>query len=599
MDRHQLFARIEYLEENRRFIQNALEMVLSLGDFQENIHKGNAPEQILREAENRIGRIIPFEATALYLVDEKKSDFVLTVSNSRELRSIMEEEVEYMIDKGFFAWAVRERRGVTITSRDHSRQFLLHVISTYSRIRGMFVGLLPAEKEIIPDTSLTLLSIILLNTANALESFEFYRLLRNQNNILEKRIEKRTKALAQSERQLQQVLKIQAIGTLAGGIAHDFNNILFPIIGYTEMTLDEVAEDSHAQTYLKEVLKAANRAKDLVQQILTFSRQSGQERKPIKVQYIIKEALKLLRASIPTTIDIAVDLEPECPAIMGDATQIHQVIMNLCTNAYQAMQETGGTLKVALTAVDISYDEIVDKMGMKPGRHIKIAVRDTGHGMEPAVMERIFEPYYTTKEPGKGTGLGLSVIHGIVKNHGGDVTVNSKPGDGTTFCVYIPAIDRVEEKEEQSQAVTGLLEGNEHILLVDDEKVIIEMEQQMLERLGYRVTARTDSQGALEVFAAGPDQFDLVITDMTMPSMTGDLLARKLLEMRSDIPIILCTGYNEGITEEKALALGIRKYVMKPVVKTKLASTIRTVLGAPLRSSTDGIATPEASGQLR
>jgi signal transduction histidine kinase/ActR/RegA family two-component response regulator len=599
MDRHQLFARIEYLEENRRFIQNALEMVLSLGDFQENIHKGNAPEQILREAENRIGRIIPFEATALYLVDEKKSDFVLTVSNSRELRSIMEEEVEYMIDKGFFAWAVRERRGVTITSRDHSRQFLLHVISTYSRIRGMFVGLLPAEKEIIPDTSLTLLSIILLNTANALESFEFYRLLRNQNNILEKRIAERTKALAQSERQLQQVLKIQAIGTLAGGIAHDFNNILFPIIGYTEMTLDEVAEDSHAQSYLKEVLKAANRAKDLVQQILTFSRQSGQERKPIKVQYIIKEALKLLRASIPTTIDIAVDLEPECPAIMGDATQIHQVIMNLCTNAYQAMQETGGTLKVALTAVDISYDEIVDKTGMKPGRHIKIAVRDTGHGMEPAVMERIFEPYYTTKEPGKGTGLGLSVIHGIVKNHGGDVTVNSKPGDGTTFCVYIPAIDRVEEEEEQSQAVTGLLEGNERILLVDDEKVIIEMEQQMLERLGYRVTARTDSQGALEVFAAGPDQFDLVITDMTMPSMTGDLLARKLLEMRSDIPIILCTGYNEGITEEKALALGIRKYVMKPVVKTKLASTIRTVLGAPLRSSTDGIATPEATGQLR
>ena len=308
MDRHQLFARIEYLEENRRFIQNALEMVLSLGDFQENIHKGNAPEQILREAEKRIGRIIPFEAMALYLVDEKKSDFVPTVSNSRELRSIMEEEVEYMIDKGFFAWAVRERRGVTITSRDHSRQFLLHVISTYSRIRGMFVGLLPAAKEIIPDTSLTLLSIILLNTANALESFEFYRLLRNQNSILEKRIEERTKALAQSERQLQQVLKIQAIGTLAGGIAHDFNNILFPIIGYTEMTLDEVAEESHAQTYLQEVLKAANRAKDLVQQILTFSRQSGQERKPIKVQYIIKEAVKLLRASIPTTIDIAVEL---------------------------------------------------------------------------------------------------------------------------------------------------------------------------------------------------------------------------------------------------------------------------------------------------
>jgi CheY-like chemotaxis protein len=218
--------------------------------------------------------------------------------------------------------------------------------------------------------------------------------------------------------------------------------------------------------------------------------------------------------------------------------------------------------------------------------------------MGPAVMERIFEPYYTTKEPGKGTGLGLSVIHGIVKNHGGDVTVTSKPGDGTTFCVYIPAIERVEEEEEQSHAVTQLLEGHEHILLVDDEKVIIEMEQQMLERLGYRVTARASSQEALEVFAAGPNQFDLVITDMTMPSMTGDLLARKLLEMRSDIPIILCTGYNEGITEEKALSLGIRRYVMKPVVKTELASTIRAVLGAPLHSSTDTITAAEAARQL-
>jgi CheY-like chemotaxis protein len=218
--------------------------------------------------------------------------------------------------------------------------------------------------------------------------------------------------------------------------------------------------------------------------------------------------------------------------------------------------------------------------------------------MEPAVMERIFEPYYTTKEPGKGTGLGLSVIHGIVKNHGGDVTVNSKPGSGTTFCVYIPAIDRVEEVEEQSQAVTELLEGKEHILLVDDEKVIIEMERQMLERLGYRVTARTSSKDALEVFAAGPDQFDLVITDMTMPNMTGDLLARKLLEMRSDTPIILCTGYNEGITEEKALALGIRKYIMKPVVKNELASTIRTVLRAPLRGLNDSTSTTGATRQV-
>jgi signal transduction histidine kinase/CheY-like chemotaxis protein len=575
-----LLARIEYLEENRRLIQNALEMALSLGDFQKDINKGYGPEHILQEAEKRLRYLIPFEANAFYIVDQDKSDFSLSICEPAGRQQFMEDQVSYMIDQGFFAWAIRERRGVTISSHDHSRQLMLHVIATYSRIRGMFVGLLPDNKNIIPDKSLTLLSIILLNTANALESLEFYRLLRDQNAILEKKIEARTKALAQSERQLQQVMKLQAIGTLAGGIAHDFNNILFPIVGYTELTMDDIPEDSQARKNLEEILKATHRAKELVQQILTFSRQGGQERKPLKIQFLIKEALKLLRATIPSSIEIESKVDENCGPIKGDPTQIHQVIMNLCTNAYHAMQASGGKLEVALKEIDISYETSLERVGMKIGPHLELTVKDSGHGMEPEVLERIFEPYYTTKEQGKGTGLGLSVIHGIVKNHGGDISVSSQPGKGTQFTVYLPVIDEIDE-ETEAVASAGATRGSERILLIDDEKQIIDMEQQILERLGYKVTPKTDSEEALEEFAALPDRFDLVITDMTMPKMTGDQLARKLMEIKPGIPVILCTGFNESITEEKALAMGIDKFIMKPIVKDELAGTIRSVLDSP------------------
>ena len=577
MDPEKLLARIDYLEENRRFIQNVLEMALSLGDFQENINKGYGPEHVLQEADKRISRMIPFEANAHYLVDQEKSDFNLSVCNENRLKTFIQQEVDHMIEQGYFAWAIREKRGVLISSKDHSRKFILHIIATYSRIRGMFIGLLPEKNSGIPDTSLTLLSIVLLNTANALESLEFYSLLRNQNENLEKMVEERTQTLAKYERQLQQVLKIQAIGTLAGGIAHDFNNILFPIVGYTELTMDEVSDDSVAHNNLEEVLKAAHRAKDLVQQILTFSRQSGQERKPVEVHAIIREALKLLRASIPASIEIINKINDDCHPVMGDATQIHQVIMNLCTNAYQAMQDKGGTLEVNLSEVDVGYEETVEKIGMQPGKHLQLLVRDEGCGMDAAVLNRIFEPYYTTKEQGKGTGLGLSVIHGIVKNHRGDISVTSTPGKGTTFKVYLPIIEDMDTVTEFEPS-NGAVKGNERILLIDDEEQIVSMEQQMLENLGYEVTARTDSTEALKEFSQKPQNFDLVITDMTMPHMTGDKLAQKLLDIKPDIPVILCTGFNEEKKKKKALAMGIQKFVMKPVIKNDLATTIRTVL---------------------
>jgi CheY-like chemotaxis protein len=262
---------------------------------------------------------------------------------------------------------------------------------------------------------------------------------------------------------------------------------------------------------------------------------------------------------------------------MGDATQIHQVIMNLCTNAYQAMQDKGGKLEVILREVDIGYEETIEKIGMQPGKHLQLTVKDEGCGMDAAVLGRIFEPYYTTKEQGKGTGLGLSVIHGIIKNHRGDITVASSLEKGTTFQVNLPIIENAEVVTEFEPS-NGAAKGNERILLIDDEEQIISMEQQMLENLGYQVTALTDSVEALDEFAKQPQNFDLVITDMTMPHMTGDELAQKLLDIKPDIPVILCTGFNEDITEEKALSMGIQKFVMKPVIKNDLATSIRTVL---------------------
>ena len=572
-----LRARIEYLEQNKRFIHNALEMALSLGDFQENISRSDDPEHILEEAEKRIRFLIPFDAVAFYLIDQDRSDFNFTWCGPRNQKQFISDQVDHMIDKGLFAWAMRERRGITISSHNHTRQLMLHVISTASRIRGMFIGLVPAEKNIIPDKSTTLLSFILLNTANALESLEHHQLLRDQNTVLENKIEERTRELAQSEKQLQQVMKLQAIGTLAGGIAHDFNNILFPIVGYTELTLDDVAEGSQARQNLKEVLRAANRARELVQQILTFSRQNGQERKPLEVQPLIKEALKLLRATIPSSVEISSSIDNECGRINGDATQIHQVIMNLCTNAFHAVQDNGGKIEISLKEIHLSYDQSRQRVGIKVGPHLELVVKDNGHGMLPEVMERIFEPYYTTKEQGKGTGLGLSVTHGIVKNHGGDISVRSRPGEGAVFTIYLPVIEDLDIEAEPAAAAIKKT-GNERILLIDDEDQIMELEQRILEGLGYKVTTKTDSAEALEEFSAAPERFDLIITDMTMPKITGDLLARKMLDINPRIPVILCTGFNETIDEKKALAMGIDKFVMKPIDKDELAATVRNVL---------------------
>ncbi|MFQ6037300.1 MAG: PAS domain S-box protein, partial [Candidatus Aminicenantales bacterium] len=380
---------------------------------------------------------------------------------------------------------------------------------------------------------------------------------------------------AQMEAELRQAQKMEALGTLAGGIAHDFNNILTSIIGFTEMALEDVPPETKLSSNLIEVLRAGKRGKDLVNQILAFSRLRPQEKSPIRLNLIIKEALKLLRPALPSSIRIQPSLQSE-RHVLADPTQIYQVFMNLCTNAVDAMKKKGGILEVRLEEIDLPEDIAKEHPGIRPGPFLKLVVRDTGCGIEKSVMERIFEPFFTTKGPGRGTGMGLSVVHGIVKDHGGMVTVSSRPGKGSTFRVFLPVcapengISPAEEEDAPG--------GKEHILLVDDEAKIVRMETEALERRGYRVTGTTEPQKALRMFKKQPEAFDLAVVDMTMPGLPGDDLTQKLMKVRPDLPIILCSGFSERISKEKARALGIREYILKPLSLGNFARTIRRVL---------------------
>jgi PAS domain S-box-containing protein len=380
------------------------------------------------------------------------------------------------------------------------------------------------------------------------------------------------------EKQLRQAQKMESVGTLAGGIAHDFNNILTVVLGYAEMVLGELDPDSKCRELQQEVVRAGLRARELVKQILTFSRQAEHDLKPLQLQYIVKETLKLLRASIPTTIEIRQDIESCGGAMLADPTQIHQVLLNLCTNAYHAMREQGGVLTVSLREIAVGPDgHPAGGFAMQPGRYLELSISDTGVGIRPEEMEKIFEPYYTTKPVNEGTGLGLSVVHGIVRSHGGHINVASEPGQGSVFRICFPCVEATAETIAM-QPVEPLPGGTERILVVDDEEFVVKMEQLILENLGYRVTATTSSVIAMHVFAQHPASFDLVITDMTMPSMTGAELARRCLAIRPDIPIILCTGFNAQISEKTAREIGVREFAMKPVGKREFALMVRRAL---------------------
>ena len=725
MSQEETEVSLNYLEEVNRFTIGALDMAASLGDFHSSLDKLQDPDAILQETAPRVKRLIPFQAVAFYLVDEASSDITLAHCDPPSQTDSIKEQVEFLIDNGTFAWALREHRAVTVSSKDFRRQVLLHVMATHAGIRGLFVGLLNPREKNIPGVSLLLLSIILLNTANTLESFELYQMVQKAREELENRVMERTRELTdinwklqleiaernraeatllQSEEkfkelyndapvgyheydmegkitnvnrtememlgytveeligqpvwklsaeeeisregilsklagilppdqnlqrdfrrkdgtifpvlimdrlilnekgerkgirctiqditqlrqaegekaylleQLHQAQKMEAIGTLAGGIAHDFNNILTAVSGFAELANLDLPEDSRAKYNVQGAIKASQRAKNLVQQILAFSRQGRQERKPLNIQPIIKEALKFLRASLPATIEIREHMEEDRGTIEADPTQVYQVLMNLCTNAAHAMDENGGVLEVSLSKVDIPARGPAASRRIEPGPYVRLRVSDTGQGMRPEILKKIFDPYFTTKGVGKGTGLGLAVVHGIVKSYGGGITVSSEVGKGSTFDIYFPRIQAMSWPSEPDKAEPLPFGGHERVLFVDDEQAITEIVQNMLKYLGYEVEVRTSSIEALELFRVQADRFDLVITDMTMPNMTGDKLAQELLRIRPGIPIILCTGFSEYITEEKAMAMGIREFVMKPLAIRDLAESMRRAL---------------------
>ncbi|WP_051328274.1 PAS domain S-box protein [Desulfatirhabdium butyrativorans] len=380
------------------------------------------------------------------------------------------------------------------------------------------------------------------------------------------------------EQKLRQAQKMEAIGSLAGGIAHDFNNILFPISGLTQMCLWDAPQGSVLEQNLKKIYASTQRATDLVQQILSFSRHSEIQKTPVILQPIVKEVFKLTRSTIPANIEMQLDVQPELIRVMADPTQMHQVLMNLITNAFHAVETTGGGIRVELLKTDLEQDEAAGDKRLGKGSYALMRISDTGCGIDPANMDKIFEPYFTTKPQGKGTGLGLAVVHGIVRDAGGDIRVESVPGKGTTFSIYLPLLEKMAAAEPAATAVTEIPLGNERILLVDDERPIIDMERRMLERLGYKVETFLDSESALTCFEADPLRFDIVLTDMSMPKMTGVQLSKRILAIRPGMPIILCTGHTEMIDEQAAIAIGIRALSPKPLAVEVLAALIRQVI---------------------
>ena len=551
-----------------RFIE--IEQERYLLTLTSDITKRKQAENKLRDSRRRLAEIIEFLPDATVVIDGKGK----VIAWNRAIEAMTGVKAKEMLGKGNRAYALPfygERRPLLIDLAIQADPEVEKSYTTLERQRDTIFG-----EGVVPNLPL--------GNRHLSATVSVFRNAQGKIVAAMECIRDRTEQVRTEEekKKMQDQLfasqKMQAIGTLAGGIAHDFNNVLASMIGYTEMAIYMSKEDQ-THKHLMHVIEAGERAKKLINQILAFSREKEQERKPVNIGLIAKEVLELLRSILPTTIDIRQDIATECMAVLADPTQIHQIIMNLCTNAAHAMREKGGVMEVIISNIEMTDDVHPCHPDLKMGTNVLLTIRDNGHGIDPVILERIYDPFFTTKKPGEGTGLGLSVVYGVVKSYGGMITVQSDVGKGTTFNVYFPCMpDTVWVQERQDEE--KLIGGHEQILCIDDEESITRLIHEFLESIGYKVVSTTNCLEALSVYKEDPHRFDLVITDLTMPQMTGLDLAEKILSIRPEIPIVLCTGYNETFTLEDIKRRGLKDLIVKPIALKSLALRVRRALDA-------------------
>ena len=572
--------RVVFLEENRRHIQISMELALTLGDFQNEINNNCSPEKIFKETANRISSLMGFEARAFYFVDLNDSDLLLSVCEPADFKEYLENEIDFIIDKGFMAWSVRERRGITVLSTDKKRQILLHVIATFSRIRGMFVGIFPEHTERIPDVSLQILSIILRNAANALESIELYNLIKNQKLLLEIEVDQKTEKIRHYERQLLQAEKMEAVATLAGGVAHDLNNVLSGIVTYPDLLLMDLPMDSPMREPIEIIQNSGLKAAAIVQDLLTLARRGVPVYEPVDLNHIIKkylvspelEKLKIYHA----LVDIETRLESPLLNIMGSPIHLSKTVMNLVSNAAEAMPDGGKlVIKTENQYVDYpikGYDDVDE------GDYVVLTVSDTGIGIDQQEIKRIFEPFYTKKVMGRsGTGLGMAVVWGTVKDHNGYINVESSQGKGTTVKIFFPATREQKIKEVKKDTMEDHSGNGEMILIVDDVKEQREIASKILSHLNYEVITVSSGEEAVEYISS--HSVDLIILDMIMdPGLDGLETYKQIIAIKPDQKAIIASGYSETAKVKEAQKLGAGEYIKKPYSLEKIGKAVKDAL---------------------
>ncbi len=575
--------RVKYLEEINRLTLDALDQAVLLGDFQTSINKLHSPAVILEETRSRIHSLIPFEAISFYLVDESNSEFYLYKCDPESLEHNFQAEVDRYIEDGSFAWALRERHPIFLYTRDKKKKILLHVMTTASRIRGMFAGLLTRGEMDVPLISLSLVSIILRHSANALESYELYSMIKEINQNLESMVEDRTRELESSREQLRHAQKMEALGRLAGGVAHDFNNILTAISIASEISMLYPGLPEKASQKFKEIIKLSERATNLTRQLLAVSRKQIMVPKIIDISEQTIELGKMLRRLITEDIELVVEPGQNLPRIKADPGQVEQILMNLTVNARDAIDDQPNpdvpkriTIKISKTS--LGSREVFQNIVAKTGPYIFIQVSDTGVGMDIDIIGKIFEPFYTTKKNGRGTGLGLATVYGIIKQNNGGITVQTQPGKGTTFNIYWPCAEPATEQKTTPMKATPHPKGNETILLAEDDKDIRKALEELLVSLGYSVLAASNGKFALELAKKHPGPIHLVVTDVMMPVMGGRKLADALREKKPTLRIIFTTGYTDEPLSVTENLPPYSRFIQKPYSINTITKMIRQLL---------------------